>query len=144
MTARSKTPDTHFLNVDLDVYSGSNLQPLVDALGKKVIALYVGRERRSHSAHLELPFFRNASADSTIRRFCTLIRALPTAERKRWDSAKTREFSIGVQAGERPFSRDFRIELQTVKAAAELGAAIVLTVYAPEKTKGRKTHKITK
>jgi len=127
-----------FLNVDLDVYSGSDLQPLVKSFGKKVITLYVGRERRRYSAHLELAAYqKNASADSTIRAFCSLIRALPKAERELWNGAKTREFSIGVQAGKQPFACDFRIEAHTVKAVAELGAVIVLTVYGSEMTKHR-------
>ncbi|MGC9950216.1 MAG: hypothetical protein ABSF64_27950 [Bryobacteraceae bacterium] len=31
---------THFLNVDLDIYSKADFQPLVTALGKKVMVLY--------------------------------------------------------------------------------------------------------
>jgi hypothetical protein len=39
---------THFLNVDPDVYSEADLQPLVAALGNKVMVLYVGRIRQTH------------------------------------------------------------------------------------------------
>ncbi len=141
MHAKRKALDARFLNVDLDVYSRFDLQPLVNGFGRKVIALYVGRERRMYSAHLELAAFRNTSADSTIRAFCALIRALPKIERELWDSAKTREFSIGVQAGQQPFACDFRIEAQTVKDVAELGALIVLTVYGPERAKFRSVSK---
>lgn len=142
MPVKKKARDAQFLNVDLDVYSRSDLQPLVNGFGKKVIALYVGRERRRFSAHLELArSFGKPSADSTIRAFCRLIRALPKTERELWNGAKTREFSVGVQAGEQPFACDFRIEGQTVKAVAELGAVIVLTVYGPEKAKRRKVSK---
>jgi hypothetical protein len=34
---------THFLNVDLDIYSRSDLQPLVDGFGRKVSVMYVGK-----------------------------------------------------------------------------------------------------
>lgn len=132
MPVRKKTPDAEFLNVDLDVYSRSDLQPLVDGFGKKVIDLYVGRERRGYSAHLELAGFQSSSANATIRAFCTLVRALPKTERELWNDARAREFSVGVQAGRQPFASDFRIEAQTIKAVAELGAAIVLTVYGSE------------
>jgi hypothetical protein len=142
MPVKRKAPDAQFLNVDLDVYSRSDLQPLVNGFGKKVIVLYVGRERRRFSAHLELArYFRKPSADSTIRAFCTLIRALPRPERELWNGARTREFSVGVQAGQQPFACDFRIEGQTVKAVAELGAVIVLTVYGPERAKRRSVSK---
>jgi hypothetical protein len=39
--SRGRSPATEFLNVDLDIYSRFDLQPLVKALGKKVIILYV-------------------------------------------------------------------------------------------------------
>jgi hypothetical protein len=141
MPVKEKAPDAQFLNVDLDVYSRCDLQPLVNGFGKKVIALYVGRERGRYAAHLELTGFQKPSPDSTIRAFCTLIRALPKTERKLWNGAKTREFSVGVQAGRQPFARDFRIEAQTVKAVAELSAVIVLTVYGPERAKRRNVSK---
>jgi len=142
MPVKKKALGAQFLNVDLDVYSRSDLQTLVKGFGKKVDALYVGRERGGYSAHLELGGYqRKFSADSTIRAFCTLIRALPKMERNFWNKATTREFSVGVEAGHQPFACDFRIEAQTVKAVAELGAAIVLTVYGPEKAKRRNLSK---
>ena len=141
MPVKRKAPDAQFLNVDLDVYSRYDLQPLVNGFGKRVIDLYVGRERRRYSAHLELAGLQKPSADSTIRAFCTLIRALPKTERELWNGAKSREFSVGVQAGRQPFACDFRIEAQTVKAVAEVGAVIVLTVYGPERAQRRKVSK---
>ena len=45
---------THFLNVDLDIYSARALQRLVTALGKTVIVLHIGRIRRTYGAHLEV------------------------------------------------------------------------------------------
>jgi hypothetical protein len=141
MPVEKKAPDAQFLNVDLDVYSRYDLQPLVNGFGKKVIALYIGRDGRGYSAHLELAGLQKPSADSTIRAFCTLIRALPKTERELWNSARSREFSVGVEAGQQPFACDFRIEAQTVKAVAELGAVIVLTVYGPERAKRRSVSK---
>jgi hypothetical protein len=142
MPINKRLSDSEFLNVDLDVYSRSDLQPLVNSFGKKVIGLYVGRERRRYAAHLELATYKTKpSADSTIRAFCALIRALPKTERELWNGAETREFSIGVQAGRQRFACDFRIEAQTVKAVAELGALIVLTVYGSEMNKRRNVSK---
>ena len=127
---------TEFLNVDLDIYAPFDLQPLVDALGTRVMAMYVGRERRSYSAHLELAGPTN-SANSTIRRFCALVQALPKRERNLWNRARRRDFSIGVQAGQQPNSSDFAVEAPTVQAVAQLGARIVLTVYGEQMTRHR-------
>ena len=129
---RNKPTATHFLNVDLDLYSKGDLLPLVTALGRKVIVLYVGRERRTYSAHLELAKVTK-TADSTIRAFCALIEALPKAERGMWNAAKVRDFNIGVQAATQPLSCEFALAAETAKSASKLGARIVFTVYAPEK-----------
>jgi hypothetical protein len=121
---------TEFLNVDLDIYADFDLQPLVRAFGKKVVVLYVGREKRKYASHLELAG-RAKSANSIIRAFCGLIQALPPAERRLWNRATRRDFSIGVQAGEQPHASDFPVEAATVQAVAKLGGRIVLTVYSP-------------
>jgi len=123
--------ETHFLNVDLDIYSRSDLQPLVNAFGKKVSVLHVGRYKRTYKAVLELNRIARG-ADSMIRAFCALIRALPKAERQRWNAATVRDFNIGVQIRKKP--NCYRIDLSTpaVKAASEVGARIVFTTYSPE------------
>lgn len=122
--------DTHFLNVDLDIYSRRDLQPLVDRLGRKVLVLFAGREGRKFSAHLEIASKAN-TADSTIRAFCRLIGDLPEPERKIWDAAIVRSFSIGVQAEIGSPVRDFQVGQGTVTAVSGVGAEIALTIYAP-------------
>ena len=128
---RGDPASTHFLNVDLDIYSKADLQPLVSALGKKVTVLYVARIRRTHRAHLEVAKITK-TADATIRAFCSLIQALPKPERNLWDAAKIRDFNIGVQACTRPHYTEFALSAETLKASYELGARIVFTVYAPQ------------
>ena len=122
---------THFLNVDKDLYSKSDLEPFVAALGKRVIVLYLGCNRRTYEAHLEIA--ANAkSADAVIKKFAVLINSLPKTARRLWDTAKRRDFSIGVQAGMQPTVLDIALEPETVGAAASLNARIVITVYAPK------------
>ncbi len=129
--SKDRSSATYYLNVDLDVYSNRDLRPLVSAFGKKANVLYVGRDPRGkYSAHLEITG-RTHTADATIRAFCRLIEGLPERARLRWKDATVRSFSIGVQAGTRPNPRDFRIRQSTVKAVSEVGAEIVLTIYAP-------------
>ncbi len=72
------------------------------------------------------------SADSIIRGFCALIRKLPKAAVEQWNQSKVRDFNIGVQAALQPHSHEIALELETVRAAAEVNARIVLTVYAPQ------------
>jgi hypothetical protein len=120
---------TAFLNVDLDIYSKANLKPLVAALGKDVYVLHLGRERGLWSAHLELTEHPR-SADVAIRRFTALILALPPAARKLWDSATTRDFNIGVQAGSKPRMWEIKFAPQTIQRVSSLKARLVITVYA--------------
>jgi|RhiMetdeSRZDD1v2_1073273.scaffolds.fasta_scaffold53082_2 hypothetical protein len=75
------------MNVDLDVYSRSPLDPLAVALGEDVSVLYVGGEGRSCEAHFSLrdscklmlrDSFDRTGADEIMRRFVALIRKLPS------------------------------------------------------------------
>jgi hypothetical protein len=140
-----------FLNVDLDIYSRSDLGPLVTALGDKVLVLYLGRVKRTYAAHLELARARpTITADATMRGLCALIEALPKAERRLWNTAKVRDFSIGVQAAPAPNPFDLALSAETVKAVSRLDARIVFTLYPPrgdlrmEEEEAAPTNAITK
>jgi len=124
---------THFLNVDLDIYSASSLEPLVAALGERVHSLYVGRPRRAYEAHLEIAMASRypKGPDATIKKFAALINSLPKPARKLWDTAKRRDFNIGLQAAMQPHALEFALAPETLRAAASLNARIVITVYAP-------------
>jgi hypothetical protein len=136
-----KVPATRFLNVDLDIYSTRDFQPLLDAFGKKVIVLYSGRVKRTHRAHLELAKMTK-TADATVKDFCVLVEALPNAERALWNRVKRRDFNIGVQAGVTPTFTEFVLEVETLKAVQRSGGRIVFTVYAPERRKPVKSKSI--
>ncbi len=124
---------TRFLNVDLDIYSRSDLQPILDAFGRKVIVLHAGRVEgeRGYEAHIELSSSLK-DADKTIRAFCVLIKSLRGTARDLWDGATDRDFNIGAQAEMQPDRYEMGIEAETVKAAGNVNARVVLTVYAPE------------
>jgi hypothetical protein len=93
--------------------------------------MYVGRPRRTYEAHLEIAASAK-TADDVIKKFAALINSLPKAARKLWDTAKRRDFNIGLQADMQPFALEFALESETVRAAASLNARIVITVYAPK------------
>jgi hypothetical protein len=129
--AKQKPATAQFLNVDMEVSSRSNLEPLVKALGKKVDVLYAGRHRGMYHAYFELAR-RIKNADTAIRGFCKLIEALPVDARKLWDGASKRDFSIGVRSAVQAPVYDTVIQAKTVKGAADLNARIVFTLYPPE------------
>lgn len=122
---------THFLNVDLEIDSTSDLQPLVEALSGSAFTLYCGRVRRTYCARLALAR-QPKGADAAIRALCSGISRLDKTGRDLWKSARRRDFSIGIQAGGKPQSCDFAIQPATLKTASNLGAGIIFTVYAPD------------
>ncbi len=142
--AISKLDDSLFLNVDLDIYSKTDLQPLVDALGASLIEMWVGRVRRTYEAHLEVSWEKRKTPSSIILRFCKLIRALPPKERKLWNAAKTKSFDIGTEAPKRNNHYWSAVSPEAVHAAAEVGAQIAITIYGPMKpSKHTKKRRVT-
>ncbi len=122
---------TTFLNVDLDLYARADLTPLVRAFGERVSVLFVGKDGRRYSAHLELRSNRHSqNPDLCIRRFVALVRRLPPSARKHWNNATVREFNIGTQAWTTPHAFELRLRPETVAAVAHVGAQIGITVYA--------------
>jgi hypothetical protein len=136
---------THYLNVDLDVWSRSRLEPLAEALGPRVAVLYVGGEGNRHEAHFELrggPL--DADASDTIFGLVRAIERLPPRAQRVWAQASVREFNVGVQAAAEPHSYEVRLSLKAVNAAARVGAGIVLTVYAPQPVAAAAVPPVTK
>jgi hypothetical protein len=133
--AMSKLDDSLFMNVDLDIYSKTDLQPLVAALGNSIIEMWVGRVRRTYEAHLELSGSHLAlrALSSIILKLCKLVQALPPRERRLWNAAKTKSFDIGIGAPKRNRHYWSAVSPDAVRAAAEVGAQIAITIYGPMK-----------
>jgi hypothetical protein len=124
----AEEPETHFLNVDLDIFSKSELEPLVEAFGDKVCIHYLGREKKFYSAHISLSRTRK-QADFLIQEFARLIERLPRPARKLWDSAISRTFNIGIQAGKQPQSFETALSQETIRQVSALKATIAVTIY---------------
>jgi hypothetical protein len=115
-----------FLNVDLDLESGDDLRVLAEALQPEAYSL----ERPAGRASFEL----NASVspetpEPLILEFVRLVNQLPPSARAIWDRASKRVFDIGIQSRRRSFSEAHRLSSETLRAAAEIGAEIGITVY---------------
>jgi hypothetical protein len=119
---------TTFLNVDLDISSRDDLASLAEAFRPRLIALHVGRLRRRHWARFELRT-QPSNPDVAIRRLVAAIERLPARQRASWKRAATRDFNIGIQAGEEPHHSEFAVAPATVVMAGRVGARIVITVY---------------
>lgn len=130
---------SHFLNVDLELKSRADLGPLFAALDKKMVVLHSRRERGVSHASLELyEFSRYVTPEACIARFVQLVRRLPPSARRVWDGARRRRFDIGIEAVASGGTYASHITAKTVRAAAEVGAEIALTVYGPAVRKKRR------
>jgi hypothetical protein len=126
----SKLNMISFLNVDLEVFSKSDLQSLVAALGSKVHVHYLGKEFGLFKAYLDLAL-QPKTPESGILRYCKLVQKLPPSERSIWNAAKSRSFDIGIEAPKRGSHYWTAVGADAVRAAAEVGAQIAISVYSP-------------
>ena len=130
--AKGKLDQKCFLNVDLEVFSKSDLKEFVAALGRKVAVLYIGKEFGANKAYLELRG-QPKTPDAAVLRFCKLIENLPRKERALWNTAKSRSFDIGIEAP-RPGDHYWTaVSPRAILAAAKVGVQIAITVYGPMK-----------
>ena len=92
--------DTHFLNVDLDIKSKSDLKLLVDIFGDNVsIMHHQGIEGDGDFASFEISALKigiDQDVGATIKAFCDLIEKLPKEFRKVWDECYERTLDIGT------------------------------------------------
>lgn len=120
--------EAHFLNVDLDLRSRASLAPLIAQLRPHTFELHVSSARGWHDAHYEVAGITR-TPDATIKKFVRLLARLDPAARRCWDRAQLRDFNIGIQAGTHPRALELPLAAPTVRAVADLGARIVITVY---------------
>lgn len=124
---------THFVNVDLEIGHRRSVDPLVADLGAALFELYRGREiddlDRVHYQVIRMQSQRSPNA--TIREFVRVLARLGPAAQRCWRTARVRDFNIGLRAGPKPHSVEYALEPAVVRSVAELGARIVVTVYAP-------------
>jgi hypothetical protein len=124
---------THFVNVDMEVWSSVDLAPLAKAFEPG--AYHISRMALDDGffTNLELADQPEEPEDG-IRRFIDLVERLPPKMRAVWDAASKRDFSIGVVAGRDPSQLELPIGPEVLEGAARVGARIVFVVYvnAPE------------
>jgi len=129
---RTPASPERFLNVDLEIFSRSDLEPLVNSFGKRVHTLFLGKVFGYYKATLEIAG-QPKSPEFCILGFCKLIRSLTTQERECWDKAKARTFDIGIEAPDQGKTYWAPIGMEAVQAAAEVNARIAISVYGPMK-----------
>lgn len=129
----SNLDKSSFISVTLEVFSKSDLQPLVAALGSKVHVHYLGMEFRLFKAYFDLAE-RPKTPKTAVLRYCKLIQKFPPQARAIWNAAKSRSFDIGIEAPKRGNYYWSAVSSEAIRASAEVGAQIAISVYGPMKT----------
>ena len=120
---------TEFLNVDLDLGARCGLKKLVQCLEPSAYVL----SQTSRMASLELGGKSALTLEKTVLGLVKLVQSLPPEAATIWNKCDYRTFNIGIQAGRETYSSEFSISRKAVSLLAEIGAEIILTVYAPLK-----------
>jgi len=124
--------EASFRNVDLDVEAPYDLAPFVETLGEQVLDLHTGPLGTGFQTHLELSgeAIMPKDAETAIQGFLALLTRLTPDAKRLWDGATSRDFNIGIQGGTKPHAFVTALLPQTLAAVANLGARVVITVYA--------------
>jgi len=122
----AQQPVRFFITVDLDVVCFEDMSPLIAALEPHAYAL----ERPPGITSFELNQPESwGTPEPHILEFVRAVNALPPPVRALWDRAQTRVFDIGILNGGRPVQEAHSLSPETLRAAADVGAAIALTIY---------------
>jgi len=142
-----------FINVDLEVWSRTDLADLNDAIQEQAFVLYAGKARRKYLVSFEARLVRPSSPEKAIWALLTIVDSLPPAARRAWKSAQSRVFNIGYDGGEfitvlreRPVGSgqwravdperaasacETSLSPKLLTAVAKFGGTIATTIYPP-------------
>ena len=120
--------NVRYLNVDLLINSKESLTPIIESFGEDVVALYNGKWGEHYRANFEIGG-SHAAANEDISYFCTVVDSLEGKAKELWDNAFSKEFDIGFESGCGKESYSTVINASIIKRAANIGAAINITIY---------------
>jgi hypothetical protein len=95
-----KQNPTRFLNADLEIFSESPLQPLIDEIGERAFLLHGGpfSEEFPYMASYEIDHDpESKTPDALILAFCDLISSFSPESRLLWDGARKRVIDLGYE-----------------------------------------------
>jgi hypothetical protein len=117
----------HFLNVDLDIRSKSELAPILKEFGRRVALMHCGPVGPRHLLAVETAK-QYKDPDSTTHALCDLVDALSPSARRLWDSAD-KQFDIGYEWAPGLNTSQFSLRPDTLLRVAQLGARLTITHY---------------
>src|SRR5690349_21568787 len=120
-----------FLNLDMELDSGTSLSALGEHLAKSAHILYDGRVKRVYRLSLE-PVIRgkfSASPSECTAHFLDALEKLPAKLRKMVRECKRRVFDYGFDGGLESPPLSVVLENDHLRRMARLGIEVRITVY---------------
>lgn len=125
----------NFVNVDLEIESPEPLDYLALELAEsEVRRLYCGETKGGYRATFECNQVGGSDPNSLIETFCGALVHLDERATKLWKSAHRKTFDIGYEADTDVGSFRSEIKNDIVRAVADAGATIVITIYPRTKS----------
>ena len=119
-----------FLNVDLEIWSASNLDSLAAEMGKRVWVLHCGPAPKRHLLAVEISRWRK-DPDSAIHALCAMVEKLSPASCRIWKAAR-KQFDVGYELRTAERSSRFALRPDTLARVSRLGASLAVTYYRGE------------
>ena len=129
----------HFLNVDLDVKCRTGIPVLTAALPAVADDIREGTPYSDGLACYKI-LDEILTPEQAITCFGNAHERITDDARAVWNTAETREFSIGIQSGLQPHWSQWQLSPRLLSRVAALNTELSAKVYAPEQTtNGAKT-----
>ena len=122
-------PETHFLNVDLDLVSADDLSSLIQEFGDDVIVMNDTWLEGEHHVSFELGAGESIEPDYLIECFYTLVQKLSTPSKLLWKNCKSRVFDLGFESGTTPRSYHAHLSVKTIESLSKIDAQVAITIY---------------
>jgi hypothetical protein len=139
--------ETAFLAVDVEVSSTTSPEPLLAALGERVLVYHAERLARGSYQARFAALSSAKTPDAAIRKLVEMIESLPPPVRLLWDKARQRLFDVGFQGGLKPQCREYDISQRTLAAMSRVGGSLKVTLSvapAVEELSGTKQDKVNR
>jgi len=120
---------TTCLSAELELVADFDLGPLRDHLQEQTGIVRDSVEDGTHSLWLALnPTEKDL--DEAVRRYASIIGALPPPLRLLWDTCSDRCLNTGIQSGRTPHALRIRISEAALAEAARISLRLEFSVYA--------------
>lgn len=124
--------EIRYINTDLDVWTTRDIRPLVKALTVRgVHCLHPDLAADDYRFAVFETDEQFSEPEETIRTMLSAIESLRGVARGVWKGSTTREFNLGYDCGDRPWSFQNGLSNEVLSRMAAASATFKLTLYPP-------------